>query len=33
MKIYMLILLLSTIAAFAHMSALSGQAKETERLG
>jgi hypothetical protein len=32
MKIYMLILLLGAIAAFAHMSSLSGQPAETERL-
>jgi hypothetical protein len=33
MKIYMLILLLGTIAAFAHMSTLSGDAPKQEPLG
>lgn len=33
MKIYMLILLLGTIAAFAHMSTLSGQPAKQKTLG
>lgn len=33
MKIYVLILLLGTIAAFAHMSALPKRPTESERLG
>jgi hypothetical protein len=32
MKIYMLILLLATIAAFAHMSSVSGLASKREHL-
>jgi hypothetical protein len=33
MKIYMLIVLLGTIAAFAHMSSLAGRTSKPERLG
>jgi hypothetical protein len=33
MKIYLLIVLLSTIVAFAHLSSMSGQAAKPKRLG